>query len=47
MFPWLVSLFVCFQLQDLNSQKQQTYTILDLMKTRNILTITIMSVILW
>uniref|UniRef100_A0A8C8AB43 Major facilitator superfamily (MFS) profile domain-containing protein n=1 Tax=Otus sunia TaxID=257818 RepID=A0A8C8AB43_9STRI len=35
------------ELQDLNSQKQQTYTILDLMKTRNILTITIMSVILW
>ncbi|XP_009985033.1 PREDICTED: solute carrier family 22 member 5-like, partial [Tauraco erythrolophus] len=35
------------ELQDLNSQKQQTYTILDLMRTRNILTITIMSVILW
>ncbi|NXQ51513.1 S22A5 protein, partial [Anthoscopus minutus] len=35
------------QLQDVNSQKQQTYTILDLMKTRNILTITIMSVLLW
>ncbi|NXF43501.1 S22A5 protein, partial [Oceanites oceanicus] len=35
------------EMQDLNSQKQQTYTILDLMKTRNILTITIMSVILW
>ncbi|XP_061858509.1 organic cation/carnitine transporter 2 isoform X2 [Colius striatus] len=35
------------ELQDFSSQKQQTYTILDLMKTRNILTITIMSVILW
>uniref|UniRef100_A0A8C3EDX6 Uncharacterized protein n=1 Tax=Corvus moneduloides TaxID=1196302 RepID=A0A8C3EDX6_CORMO len=35
------------ELQDVNSQKQQTYTILDLMKTRNILTITIMSVLLW
>ncbi|RLW02989.1 hypothetical protein DV515_00006959, partial [Chloebia gouldiae] len=29
------------ELQDVNSQKQQTYTILDLMRTRNILTITI------
>ncbi|NXM40248.1 S22A5 protein, partial [Gymnorhina tibicen] len=35
------------ELQDVNSQKQQTYTILDLMKTRNILTITIMSVLIW
>ncbi|NXP04043.1 S22A5 protein, partial [Thinocorus orbignyianus] len=35
------------ELQDVDSQKQQTYTILDLMRTRNILTITIMSVILW
>ncbi|NXC54774.1 S22A5 protein, partial [Aleadryas rufinucha] len=35
------------ELQDVNSEKQQTYTILDLMKTRNILTITIMSVLLW
>ncbi|KAF2986022.1 hypothetical protein EK904_002180, partial [Melospiza melodia maxima] len=35
------------ELQDVNSQKQQTYTILDLMRTRNILTITIMSVLLW
>ncbi|XP_048817081.1 solute carrier family 22 member 5-like [Lagopus muta] len=35
------------ELQDLSSQGQQTYTILDLMRTRNILTITIMSVILW
>lgn len=35
------------ELQDLSSQRQQTYTILDLMRTRNILTITIMSVILW
>ncbi|KAM6357475.1 organic cation/carnitine transporter 2-like isoform 3-T4 [Alca torda] len=35
------------ELQDMNSQKQQTYTILDLVRTRNILTITIMSVILW
>uniref|UniRef100_A0A8B9G7F9 Major facilitator superfamily (MFS) profile domain-containing protein n=1 Tax=Amazona collaria TaxID=241587 RepID=A0A8B9G7F9_9PSIT len=34
-------------LQDLDSQKQQTYTILDLVRTRNILTITIMSVIIW
>ncbi|OPJ87920.1 organic cation/carnitine transporter 2-like [Patagioenas fasciata] len=35
------------ELQDLSSQKQQTYTILDLMRTRNILTITIMSILLW
>ncbi|XP_074011615.1 organic cation/carnitine transporter 2-like isoform X2 [Numenius arquata] len=35
------------ELQDTNSQKQQTYTILDLMRTRNILTITIMSVVIW
>ncbi|XP_065590939.1 organic cation/carnitine transporter 2-like [Cyrtonyx montezumae] len=35
------------ELQDLSSQSQQTYTILDLMRTRNILTITIMSVLLW
>ncbi|XP_064528351.1 organic cation/carnitine transporter 2-like [Pseudopipra pipra] len=35
------------ELQDVNSQKQQTYTILDLMRTRNILTITIMSVLIW
>ncbi|KAM9373379.1 organic cation/carnitine transporter 2-like isoform 2-T2 [Phaethornis superciliosus] len=35
------------ELQDLDSQKQQSYTILDLMRTRNILTITIMSVLLW
>ncbi|NXU61814.1 S22A5 protein, partial [Horornis vulcanius] len=35
------------ELQDVNTQKQQTYTILDLLKTRNILTITIMSVLLW
>ncbi|OWK60355.1 Solute carrier family 22 member 5 [Lonchura striata] len=34
------------ELQDVNSQKQQTYTILDLIRTRNILTITIMSVLL-
>ncbi|XP_068816181.1 organic cation/carnitine transporter 2 isoform X2 [Struthio camelus] len=35
------------ELQDLNSQNQQVYTILDLVKTQNIRTITIMSVILW
>ncbi|OXB76679.1 UNVERIFIED_CONTAM: hypothetical protein H355_008718 [Colinus virginianus] len=35
------------ELQDFSSQSQQTYTILDLMRTRNILTITIMSVLLW
>ncbi|XP_025973960.2 organic cation/carnitine transporter 2-like [Dromaius novaehollandiae] len=35
------------ELQDSNSQKQQAYTILDLVKTQNIRTVTIMSVILW
>ncbi|XP_068014154.1 organic cation/carnitine transporter 2-like isoform X2 [Melanerpes formicivorus] len=35
------------ELQDVDSQRQQSYTILDLMRTRNILTITIMSILLW
>ncbi|XP_056358225.1 organic cation/carnitine transporter 2-like isoform X2 [Oenanthe melanoleuca] len=45
--PAWAALHPTLVLQDVNSQKQQTYTILDLMKTRNILTITIMSVLLW
>uniref|UniRef100_G1SL73 Solute carrier family 22 (organic cation/zwitterion transporter), member 4 n=2 Tax=Oryctolagus cuniculus TaxID=9986 RepID=G1SL73_RABIT len=35
------------ELQDLNSKKQQSYRILDLLRTRNIRIVTIMSVILW
>ncbi|KAG8128644.1 hypothetical protein E2320_015465, partial [Naja naja] len=40
-------IFDLAELQDLNSQVQQSCSILDLVKTQNIRTITIMSVILW
>lgn len=42
--PFIVSFL---QLQDLNSKKQQSHRILDLLRTRNIRIVTIMSVILW
>ena len=35
------------QLQDLRSQKQQSHSILDLLRTRNIRAVTVMSIILW
>ncbi|KAM4826851.1 organic cation/carnitine transporter 2 isoform 1-T1 [Thomomys bottae] len=35
------------ELQDLSSKKQQSYRILDLLRTTNIRTITVMSIILW
>ncbi|XP_006166984.2 solute carrier family 22 member 5 [Tupaia chinensis] len=35
------------ELQDLSSQKQQSHSILDLLQTRNIRIVTIMSIILW
>lgn len=35
------------QLQDLSSKKQQSHSILDLIRTRNIRMLTIMSIILW
>lgn len=35
------------QLQDLRSQKQQSHSILDLLRSRNIRMVTIMSIILW
>ncbi|XP_007941928.1 solute carrier family 22 member 5 [Orycteropus afer afer] len=35
------------ELQDLSSQKQQSHSILDLLRTRNIRMVTIMSIILW
>lgn len=41
----LVMLFL--QLQDLSSKKQQSHSILDLLRTRNIRMVTIMSIILW
>lgn len=37
----------CPQLQDLSSKKQQSHSILDLIRTRNIRMITVMSIILW
>ncbi|XP_015264757.1 PREDICTED: solute carrier family 22 member 5 [Gekko japonicus] len=40
-------IFDSIELQDLNSQNQQSYNVLDLVRTRNIRSITIMSVILW
>ncbi|XP_061473047.1 organic cation/carnitine transporter 2-like isoform X2 [Rhineura floridana] len=40
-------IFDPIKVQDLNSQEQQTYSILDLVRTRNIRSITIMCVILW
>lgn len=35
------------QLQDLSSKKQQSHSILDLLRTQNIRMVTIMSIILW
>ncbi|XP_075397639.1 organic cation/carnitine transporter 2 [Tenrec ecaudatus] len=35
------------ELQDLSSQKQESHSILDLLQTRNIRVVTIMSIILW
>lgn len=35
------------QLQDLNASKPQSHSILDLLQTRNIRVVTIMSIILW
>ncbi|XP_059568833.1 organic cation/carnitine transporter 2 [Alligator mississippiensis] len=40
-------IFDPMEMQDLDSQVQQTYSFLDLLRTRNIRSITIMSVILW
>ncbi|KAL8211922.1 UNVERIFIED_CONTAM: hypothetical protein K2H54_027611 [Gekko kuhli] len=40
-------IFDSIELQDLNSQNQQSYSVLDLVRTQNIRSITIMSVILW
>ncbi|KAM9069864.1 organic cation/carnitine transporter 2-like isoform 2-T2 [Sarcophilus harrisii] len=40
-------IFDPLELQDLNSRKQQSHSILDLLRTQNIRTITIMSIILW
>lgn len=41
------TLSCCPQLQDLSSKKQQSHSILDLVRTRNIRMITVMSIILW
>ncbi|XP_038269163.1 solute carrier family 22 member 5-like [Dermochelys coriacea] len=40
-------IFNPMELQEMTSQKQQTHTILDLVRTQNIRFVTIMSVILW
>ncbi|XP_032995949.1 solute carrier family 22 member 5 [Lacerta agilis] len=40
-------IFDLIELQDVNSQDQRSYSILDLVRTQNIRCITIMSVILW
>ncbi|XP_067423333.1 organic cation/carnitine transporter 2-like [Emydura macquarii macquarii] len=40
-------IFDPMELQEMTSQKQQTHTILDLVRTQNIRFVTIMSVILW
>lgn len=39
--------FSLLQLQDLSSQKQLSHSVLDLLRTRNIRMVTIMSIILW
>ncbi|XP_023387668.1 organic cation/carnitine transporter 2 isoform X2 [Pteropus medius] len=41
------NIFEPSELQDLSSKKQQPHSILDLIRTRNIRTVTIMSIILW
>ncbi|XP_032951791.1 solute carrier family 22 member 5 isoform X4 [Rhinolophus ferrumequinum] len=41
------TLFEPSELQDLSSQKQQSHSILDLLRSRNIRMVTIMSIILW
>nr|KAF6482070.1 solute carrier family 22 member 5 [Molossus molossus] len=41
------AIFEPSELQDLSSQEQQSHSILDLLRTRNIRTVTIMSIILW
>nr|XP_019611637.1 PREDICTED: solute carrier family 22 member 5 [Rhinolophus sinicus] len=41
------TLFEPSELQDLRSQKQQSHSILDLLRSRNIRMVTIMSIILW
>ncbi|XP_026515208.1 solute carrier family 22 member 5-like [Terrapene carolina triunguis] len=40
-------IFDPMELQEMTSQKQQTHTILDLVRTKNIRLVTIMSVIIW
>lgn len=35
------------QLEDLSSEKQQSHSILDLLRTRNIRIVTVMCIILW
>ncbi|XP_066134498.1 organic cation/carnitine transporter 2 isoform X3 [Saccopteryx bilineata] len=41
------TIFEPSELQDLSSKKQQSHSILDLLRTRNIRMVTIMSIILW
>ncbi|KAG5208972.1 hypothetical protein JEQ12_016537 [Ovis aries] len=41
------TIFDSSELQDLSSKKQQSHSILDLVRTRNIRMITVMSIILW
>ncbi|KAB1281358.1 Solute carrier family 22 member 5 [Camelus dromedarius] len=41
------TIFDSSELQDLSSKKQQSHSILDLLRTRNIRIVTIMSIILW
>uniref|UniRef100_A0A4W2D302 Solute carrier family 22 member 5 n=1 Tax=Bos indicus x Bos taurus TaxID=30522 RepID=A0A4W2D302_BOBOX len=41
------TIFDSSELQDLSSKKQQSHSILDLIRTRNIRMITVMSIILW
>ncbi|KAM8764990.1 organic cation/carnitine transporter 2 isoform 2-T2 [Rhynchonycteris naso] len=41
------TIFEPSELQDLSSKKQQSHSILDLLRTRNIRVVTIMSIILW
>ncbi|XP_053768968.1 organic cation/carnitine transporter 2 isoform X3 [Desmodus rotundus] len=41
------TIFEPSELQDLRSQKQQSHSILDLLRTRNIRAVTVMSIILW
>ncbi|KAF0878607.1 S22A5 protein, partial [Crocuta crocuta] len=41
------TIFDSSELQDLSSKKQQSHSILDLLRTRNIRMVTVMSIILW